>query len=389
MTVEDIEKNKCSGCAYCADICPKSAITMKLDENGDIFPYVNDNCIDCGLCFKECAFKGAHELSMPMATYVGCRPEKDRIMDSSSGGVFAAITEKLLQSSDWVVCGCILDDKLKAIHVLSSDVNDIRKMYGSKYVQSCIDGIYKKVNMELKKGKKVLFSGTPCQIDAVKKITGSHPNLYTIEIICHGVTSPRMFDSYMELIGKDNIERFVFRDKKQGWSFNNKVVFKNGKEKRINHRLSSYMTYYLNGDTYRDACYNCPFAIEERGADITIGDFWGVVREKQNKWEGIDAEKGVSCILVNTEKGEEMLKKASITRFSVPYDSIKKGNEPLNHPSKYSERRKEVLAAWEKRHNWKDVDELFRKKDYSSIFFIWSLVPVSIQHFVRVILKKR
>lgn len=389
MTVQNIDSSKCSGCAYCADICPKSVITMNSRNDGNLFPYIGDGCIDCGLCIRGCAFSTAHDLRTPIETYVGCRSDKEQLVNSSSGGIFAALAEKLHQDDNWCICGCILDEEIKAVHTLTSDMDLIKKMYGSKYVQSNTMGVYKEVLKALRNGKKVLFSGTPCQVDAVKKYTKDHSNLFTVEIICHGVTSPEMFESYLQMLGKKGIARFVFRDKKQGWSYNNEVILISGKHRNINHRLSSYMTYYLNGETYREACYDCPFATDKRGADITIGDYWGVVREKQDKWSGIDAEKGVSCILVNTEKGREILETAPVLKYSVPYESIRKGNEPLNHPSVFSARRNDILREWNKNHSWKDVDIFFRKNDYSFVYKMWSMVPLRLQHRIRIILGKR
>lgn len=388
MTVQDIEKNRCCGCSYCISICPVGAISMKYDEDGNLFPSVSNSCINCGKCVSECVISSKHTLTMPIETYAGCRKNHNKLVLSSSGGIFAAVAERVV-SKGWYVCGCVLTKQLEAKHILTNNKNMIRRMYGSKYVQSNSLGIYSSVLEVLKQGNKVLFSGTPCQVAAVKQFCKNHQNLYTIEVICHGVSSPQMFQSYLDKIGGSKIDIFVFRDKEQGWSFNNKAIYKNGKKRKINHRLSSYMTYYLNGETYRDVCYECPFACEFRGADLTIGDFWGVVKEKQNRWEGLDAEKGVSCILVNSEKGKELCNTEDMVKYPVPYESIKKGNEPLNHPSKHSSLRSIIMKEWNKKHDWKDVDVYFNDHDCKLVYKIWSLIPIKLQHFVRVILGKR
>lgn len=388
MNVADLDKKQCCGCAYCITICPKSAIHMSLDECGALIPVVNQNCVDCGLCVSKCPYNALLSLKEPIATFAACRKEQDKIMKSSSGGVFAAIAESLNLSDEWYVAGCILDDNFIPKHIVSSDIQEIEKMYGSKYVQSDIQYVYAEIKEKLKNGYKVLFSGTPCQVNAIQKFTQNNENLYTIEVICHGVTSPEMFSSYLSLYNKENIKTFVFRDKNQGWTYNNLIVYKDGKRKKINHRLSSYMTYFLNGETYRESCYSCIFAKHLRGADITLGDFWGVVRECQAN-PNFSAEKGVSCLLVNTKKGYDLINHASILKNEVPYESIYKGNEPLNHPSTCTHRRSDIIEVWRKNREWKDVERYFRKHDYSVVFKFWSIIPLKVQHLIRVALGKR
>ena len=153
-----------------------------------------------------------------MTTSAAVRSDKDKIKLSSSGGVFAAIAEHLI-SKGWMVAGCIIDADLNPRHILTDDVKELRRMYGSKYVQSDTNGIYKSVKDALKSGRKVLFSGTPCQVAAVKRYTKSNENLLTIEVICHGVPNVKMFHSSLELYNKASIKDFLFRDKSQGWTF--------------------------------------------------------------------------------------------------------------------------------------------------------------------------
>ena len=305
--VTDFESKECSGCGLCENVCPKGCITMSEDSLGYKRPLIDDsNCIDCGLCSKQCVIVHPTETITPMTTSAAVRSDKDKIKLSSSGGVFAAIAEYLI-SKGWMVAGCIIDADLNPRHILTDDVKELRRMYGSKYVQSDTNGIYKSVKDSIKSGRKVLFSGTPCQVAAVKRYTKSNENLLTIEVICHGVPNVKMFHSSLELYNKASIKDFVFRDKSQGWTFNNLILYKNGSVKKINHRLSSYMTYFLEGETYRDSCYECPYAKPERGADITIGDFWGVVGRRADLKEKIDIEKGVSCLLVNSDRGKQLL----------------------------------------------------------------------------------
>lgn len=390
MNVTSLHKTKCSGCGLCANVCAKQCIELKPDELGYLVPTVDAaKCTECGLCVKSCVIENPSDLKMPLETFGAVRSDKDSVALSSSGGVFAAVAEKVISEGNWYVVGSTLDSSVSAVHTLVDSHKSLKPLYGSKYVQSEMGGVYKEVKAKLAEGKKVLFSGTPCQVAAITRYTRSHPNLFTIEVICHGVANNEMFNSYLDMYGRNNIQIFYFRDKGQGWSFNNKIVYKNGKEKKLNHRMSSYMTYFLKGETYRDSCYQCPYARAERGADITIGDFWGILQTRPDLNEKIDIEKGVSCLLVNTEKGSEIVRSAALDLYEVEYGAIRKENGPLNEPSHHSSKREAILAEWSKRKDWKDVHAYWKKNDRKLTFVLWSLVPISWQHKIRVMLGKR
>lgn len=387
--VTDFENRKCSGCGLCENVCPKGCITLSEDSLGYNRPIIDDSkCIDCGLCSNQCVIVHPTDTITPIATFAAIRLNKEKIELSSSGGVFAAIAEFLL-SKGWLVAGCILDSTLHPRHVLTSDEEVVRKMYGSKYVQSDTNDIYKSVKDALMIGRKVLFSGTPCQVAAIKRYTKNNENIVTIEVICHGVPNVKMFHSSLELYSKTAIKDFIFRDKGQGWTFNNLIVYKDGRIKKVNHRLSSYVTYFLEGATYRDSCYECPYAKPERGADITIGDFWGVVGKRADLKGKIDIEKGVSCLLVNSDRGKNIVENSRIEKYKVSYEDIKDGNEPLNHPSRHTDKRDIILSEWKKRKSWSEVNQYWKKHDFKMSYLIWSFIPVSLQHKIRLLLGKR
>lgn len=389
MNVLQINAKKCYGCELCMHVCPVQAITMKPDEYGFIYPSVNDRCIDCGKCVRECVVnEEQNRLNAPILTFAAVRSEEDKIEKSSSGGVFAAIAEAVLDTGDWLVTGCSLNEAFHPVQMMIKDSIHLDKLLGSKYVQCRMGDIYEEVRSEIEKGKKVLFSGTPCEVAAIKRYINS-PNLYTIEVICHGVANEEMLMSYLDTLEMKEANQFVFRDKKQGWSFNNRINYSNGKSKKINHRLSSYMTYYLDGETYRDSCYNCMFACELRGADITIGDFWGIIKKRPELSKKIDIKKGVSCLLVNSAKGKELCDYASLNCYHADYNDIKDGNEPLNHPSVYTTKRKVILGIWGKNRDWSEVDAYWKKNDYKWVYKIWSLMPINFQHFIRTLLNMR
>lgn len=390
MNVSELDIKKCSGCAMCMSICAKKCITILPDNMGYMRPVVNSEiCIDCGLCVKKCIIANPAIPVVPQDTYAAIRSDEKKISLSSSGGVFAAIAEKVLQTKGWLVVGSSLDETISAKHVVVDNITDLTKLYGSKYVQSETTGIYERVYDLLRDGKTVLFSGTPCQVAAVQRYTKNHENLFTVEVICHGVANNMMFNSYLDMYNRRDIKMFYFRDKGQGWSFNNKIVYKNGKELRINHRLSSYMTYFLNGETYRDSCYHCPYAKPERVADLTIGDFWGIVRKRSDLKDKINIQNGVSCLLINSDKGRQLVMDSDIYIYPVNYMDIKDGNEPLNHPSTHSIKRNDILKAWVNHLDWSDVNNYWKKNEYRVIHRLWSIIPISLQHKIRLLLGKR
>lgn len=383
------KKDRCCGCGLCAAVCPVDAICMCEDEYGYIYPVMDDSkCIHCDKCKMVCRLDKELELKMPIMSCAAVRKDKNRLMLSSSGGVFAELAEKFIEDGQ-LVCGAHIDKNFNVKHILISKQEDLDSLLSSKYVQSDISSVFAEIKDSLKL-KKVLFCGTPCQVAAIKEYTNNSDNLYTVELICHGVPNVRMFQAYVSSLGK-NVKQFVFRDKWQGWSFNSKAVFENGQMKKINHRLSSYMTYFMQAVTYRESCFSCPFARAERGADITIGDFWGVVRKRKDISNKIDIDKGVSCVLGNSKKGVSILETLGLELFPVDYQDIRDGNGPLNEPSicKYMEKRALIMDMWKQTGEWKEIDTYWRKTDYKIVYSLWDLLPKKIRHIVRVVLGKR
>lgn len=383
------KKENCCGCGLCSQICPVDAIEMIEDDYGYIYPKIQkDKCIHCNKCVRNCIMNNTHNYNMPLKTFAGVRTDKKKLFHSSSGGVFAATADYIIENNG-LVCGAVIKSDFSVVHMIISNKKDIQPLLGSKYVQSNIVPIFSKINEYLNNNRTVLFCGTPCQVDAIKKYTNNSPNLITIEIICHGVPNQAMFKSYIKLLNKKEIDKFVFRDKGQGWSFNHKVFYKDGSNKKINHRLSSYMTMFMNGCIYRESCYSCPYAQKKRNADVTIGDFWGVVRKRPELAKEIDIDKGVSCVIVNSKKGMEILEKSKITLYPVNYEDIYDGNGPLNAPSKKSNNYNEVQETWKKTQSWTYIEKYWKDHYYSVKFKMWSLLPNNIRNIVRIMLKVR
>ena len=285
------DKKNCCACGACMNICPKNAIKMQEDEYGFLYPQIDENkCVQCGACQKVCAYQNGQVGNTPIKCYAAVNKDKEELMKSASGGIFAAMATTILKD-DGVVFGAALDFEnghAHPHHIAVREVSQVYRLQGSKYVQSAIENTYVEAKEELDLGKKVLFSGTPCQIAGLYSyLRKGYENLYTIDVICHGVPSAKFFDDYIQYMTKKNKAKAVisysFRDKKKGWGMNNRIGFEyaSGKKKNmyIPARLTSYNTFFLDGDIYRENCYQCPYAKRESTVDFTIGDYWGIEKE--------------------------------------------------------------------------------------------------------------
>lgn len=353
--VEIIEKNKCSGCSACMNICPSNCITMKPDEEGFTYPTVDANsCIDCGLCISTCPFipeSGetlfAGELPQAYALYhknEGIRKQ------STSGGAFTAICETFCDDSNYAIFGAGYDNSLNVCHSYVKNICDLGIFRKSKYVQSEIGMSFTQTKQLLTDGKKVLFSGTPCQIAGLKAfLRNPYENLITVDLVCHGVPTPIMFDKYkafMERSYKDKITAIDFRDKRNaGWE-NSKIsiYFKKRKpyERYSLTKDDPFMHAFLTYICFRPSCYVCPFAKTLRVSDITIGDFWGTEAIKP----GLNDNKGLSLVLINTQKGRNLFKNINQLAYNetVDLDAAIRFNGQLKAPVKANLNREKFMS---------------------------------------------
>ena len=307
--------------------------------------------------------------------------------NGSIQGVFAAVAEKFLREHAYV-CGAAFDEKFDLKQRMISTAEELKPLLGSKYVQSNLSEALLEIK-NLCRTEKVLFCGTPCQVNAVKQCVSNTDNLYTIDIICHGVPPQRMFQSFLKTL-YPNAASYNFRDKKQGWSFDAVAIDKDGKKHHIKHRNSSWMSTYFGGTFYRESCFSCPFANEQRCGDLTIGDFWGIIRQHPELKHRLDIDKGVSCILVNNEKGKDMLRETDLVLYDTEYEAIRDGNGPLNHPSKFDqERRNRYFAEWRKNYDWTDVDAYWKKNERKILMVLWAYLPKRVKNTLRIVFHYR
>ncbi|MCR5149918.1 MAG: Coenzyme F420 hydrogenase/dehydrogenase, beta subunit C-terminal domain [Clostridiales bacterium] len=301
----------CCGCAACLNICPKDAIIMVEDDAGFIYPKVQTSiCVNCGMCKKVCVFCKKNVGENPeLKVYAGVINDTNTLEESSSGGVFSALANAVLQKGG-VVFGAAWQDDFSLCHSAAQNGEELRELRGSKYVQSFIGTSFRLAKELLEEGRFVCYSGTPCQISGFKSYLGKdYDNLLTVDIICHGVPSLKMLkDDLMFVTGEnpDGIRDVKFRDKTFGWGTKGSVITENRKVK-YNAGTSPYYFYFLKGEIYRESCYSCRFPSEKRQGDITLGDYWGIKSELIEQLGDINPDLGVSCVLVNTEKGEKWL----------------------------------------------------------------------------------
>lgn len=304
IKIED--KSKCSGCHACYSICEKKAITMKEDEKGFRYPIIDrKKCVDCKLCEKVCPILNNQTISNEPIAYA-CYNKNEKVrLESSSGGIFSLISAEILKK-DGVVFGASFNNEFMIEHTCIESIEELYKFRGSKYVQSIIGDTYKKAKEFLKHGKYVLFTGTPCQIEGLLKYLGKdYDNLFTQDIICHGVPSPNVWKKYLTYRNDKDGEKPLkinFRNKDNGWSsYNLKFKYKD-KEYKENQIKDKYMQAFLRNVCLRDSCYNCSFKKMNRLSDITLADFWGIQRVKPELYDN----KGTSLVIINSEKGKEL-----------------------------------------------------------------------------------
>lgn len=331
------DKSHCCGCAACVNICPQKCISMVEDSEGFRYPKVDtEKCINCGMCEKVCIYCSVDKDLNNTNNIVACFAAyviDDRVREkSSSGGVFALLAKRILQRGG-IVVGVCCDKRCGARHVLIEDEKDLNILQGSKYVQSDTADIYLQVREILNQKKEVLFSGTPCQIRALKKFLGNktYDGLYCVDIFCHGVPGIKTYKAYATWLQNaygDKIRGVNFRDKSKGWkNYSVKVDFDGGKTYQKIFREDPYMKIFLRDIALRPSCYSCISKNDHMQADITIGDFWGC----DDVCPDMNDDAGLSAVIVRSDKGKRLLDEIAdeLYRKEVGFEDIARGNPAL------------------------------------------------------------
>lgn len=342
-------KSYCSGCSACASICPKHCITMQADSEGFLYPVVNEaDCIDCGLCEKVCHELLPYDERKPINVYAAINKDEQVRMNSSSGGMFYLLAEKTI-SEGGVVFGARFDEEWQVIIDYAETLEDVKPFMGSKYVQARTATAYRDAETFLKQGRKVLFSGSPCQIAGLHHyLRKDYDNLTTVDFVCHGVPSPKVWHRYLDEVmtsGKRAINDVKFRNKGNGWKKFNFVLSYNHDNKSYSlsswHQQNHYMRAFLSDMILRPSCHDCRAKQGRSHSDITIADFWGIDREIPH----MDDDKGTGLVLVNTEKGRQALDWSKVTMKESSIEVASKYNGGLSSLTKPHPKRTEFFAA--------------------------------------------
>lgn len=332
-------KQKCCGCHACYSICPTNCISMKPDKLGFLFPIVDEElCIHCGFCEKVCpALIETARMDRKPYSFGGHAMNQTTRSASSSGGAFHIIAAKIIRD-DGVVVGAALTSNYRSVHhIMIESIEELAFLHGSKYVQSKIGDIYKEVKRVLTTGRSVLFSGTPCQVEGLNlyltkgktdvDMDKSYPNLITVEIICHGTPSPRLYERYIdEMENKlgDCINGVFFRDETGGENLVMRIETENGITYKKDKTKDLYYRMFLSDTCLRESCYQCPSRGLKRRADITLSDFWGAENVAPDLIDG----GGLSLISIHTRKGSRMFAEVrrEMVGHEVDFNEAIKGN---------------------------------------------------------------
>ena len=356
--IEILDKHNCCGCEACVQACPKRCISFEEDAEGFRYPLVDKTvCIGCGLCEKVCPVLNQAEERKPLEVYAAKNHDEQELLKSSSGGIFILFAKTVIHHGG-VVFGAKFDKEWNVIHAYAETGGDVEAFMGSKYVQSRIGNTYKEAKSFLETGRQVLFSGTSCQIAGLKRfLRKKYDNLLTVDVICHGVPSPKVWRMYLEEIKRNarkgensvsyplthliserdahgesiQIKSISFRDKRLGWK---KYSFAltlakasaDGKQNTVSlsciHREDPYMKVFLKNIILRPSCYSCSAKGGRSMSDITIADFWGVEKVLPD----FDDDRGVGLLMVNTEQGKKIVSSLDVDKFPVSLTDAIRGN---------------------------------------------------------------
>lgn len=327
ITITD--KHNCCGCSACVQTCPKQCISFEEDEQGFRYPLVDkEACVDCGLCEKVCPVLNAGEPRQPLAVYAAINPNEEIRRESSSGGIFTMLAESILDEGG-VVFGARFNEQWEVIHDYTETKEGLAPFRGSKYVQSRIGETYQQAKAFLTQGRKVMYTGTPCQIAGLRRFLGKeYDNLLTVDVVCHGVPSPLVWRDYLRNITSDNLSQIAsinFRDKSTGWKNFRLKIYKQEGNILINesHKQNLFMQVFLKNLCLRPSCHACTTKSGKSGSDLTIADFWGI---EDPDW---DDNKGTSLALVHSSQGQQSMDACGVSKKQTSYEEAYRHNPSI------------------------------------------------------------
>ncbi len=377
--------NKCTGCGACYNICPKGAITIKGDELGFYKPFINeDKCINCGLCEKICPLDKYKSQNVEQPKILAFQNnDKEILFKCASGGVFAKLADYVIKQNG-IAYGVIYDENMIVSHSRTDNLIDLEKMYSSKYVQSDTRNTFTQTKEDLESGKLVLYSGTPCQIAGLKSyLQKDYENLITVDLVCHGVPSPLVFEKYKQefmakLPATEKLLNIDFRSKVEGWK--EELVTTTITTTTTTHaKLDNFMRAFLHNLSLNKSCTQCQFNKLPRVADLTIADFWGV----DDFDKSLNDDKGISIILINNMKGRYLLEHLPKECFlaEVPLAVAIKYNKNICGTStahkNYIEFSQEIAGD-------KTLRDCIKKYDKKPVYkILYHMLPKFIKNFIK------
>lgn len=352
------EDNQCCGCGVCAEKCPQNAIQMVFNEKGYSVPKINiKKCVYCGICEKYCR-KSIIKKEYEKKAYIAYSKDEDLLLRSASGGVFSSIAKSFILHGGAVYGAAMSHDgeKMYVAHRLATTMNELYPLLQSKYVQSNAVVCFEDIRERLLKLQPVLFSGTSCQVDALQRYLGKHyDNLYTIDLICHGVPGGKFFSDYVKFLEEKNnssVVSFLFREKKdEKIEFVQNVRYSNGKEIKTKVENSDYYKLFFSEDSYRDCCYHCEYASIYKPADITVGDYFECQKDYPELYQGknsLSKVNGLSCCISHNDNGDKLLSSFANNLNLIPVDlkKIQRSHNNLCYPSNPTDMREKMMNKY-------------------------------------------
>lgn len=319
----------CTGCSACYFRCPQDAISMVEDKEGFLYPQVDPQvCNSCGLCIQICPAQNVSDgqpTDLP-SLYAGWTNDKNLLQQSTSGGVFSELA-RLVIGKGGVVFGAAYDNTMTVRHMVVETWDDLKSLQGSKYVQSTIGDTFSQAEKYLKTGRRVLYSGTSCQIAGLYAAIGKdYKHLLTCDLICHGVPSPKIFRNAVDALENQQgskVVDFLFRDKSFGWLHPTvRITFADGTVLKENNFDNHFNLGFLKNIYLRPSCYQCPVKTDNPVADITLGDFWELKKYQPT----LINRAGTSAVIVNTAHGHRIIQRCSerLALTECPFEFIHK-----------------------------------------------------------------
>lgn len=360
----------CCGCSACFAVCPKQAISMQADHEGFLQPILNKSeCVQCNLCEKVCPVLHPNETREPLIVYAAKAKDDELRMKSSSGGIFSLLAREMFKDGGIVYGAGWERPAMRVIHKSAENEEELEDLRGAKYVQSDMGNIYQQVKEQLKTDRQVMFTGTPCQIAGLKHfLQKEYANLLCVDVICHAVPSPLVFQRYLEereSIANAKVQHISFRNKSQGWKqYSIELIFSNGIEYRMIWHQNPFLLFFVKGLYNRKSCHQCAVRELRCGSDLTIADYWGVDQSLPE----MDDDKGTSVVLVNSIKGHQMFDELKLIKVESVYHDMKKCNPSVIQSSLAHSKRIHFFNMIQKGNTFdRTIERVLRRPLYQRI----------------------